>query len=118
MFHSALSLLLIAVMNLFVMGAHSSAMSASSSHSMAGMKHTKTSVTCITLCTSATSQKLTDLEIFDNEDDDEPSKASYLINQDSLQSLAAFHSSIAREAVKFEPPPGLPGYIRFAVFRA
>lgn len=104
-------------MNLFVMGAHSSAMSMSSSHSMSGMKHAKTSVSCISLCASATSYKLNDLEIIDNEDEDEPSKPFYTACQQPLLSLASQHTALAREAVKFEPPPGLPAYIQFAVFR-
>lgn len=105
-------------MNLFVMGAHSSAMSMSSSHSMSGMKHAKTSVSCISLCASATTYRLNDLEIIDNdEDDDEPSTPFYTAFQQPLLSLALQHTSLAREAVKFEPPPGLPAYIQFAVFR-
>lgn len=117
MLYSITSLLLIAVMNLFVMGAHSSAMSMSSSHSTSGMKHAKTSVSCISLCASATSYRLSDLEIIENEDDDEPSAPFYLAFQQPLYSLNSHHTAVAREAVKFEPPPGLPAYIQFAVFR-
>lgn len=104
-------------MNLFVMGAHSSAMSMSSSHSMSGMKHAKTSVSCISLCASATTYRLSDLEIIDNEEDDEPSTPFYTAFQQPLLGLASQHTVLAREAVKFEPPPGLPAYIQFAVFR-
>lgn len=104
-------------MNLFVMGVHSSAMSMSSSHSMSGMKHAKTSVSCISLCASATAYRLSDLEVIDNEDDDEPSTPFYTAFQQPLLRLASQHTALAQEAVKFEPPPGLPGYILFAVFR-
>lgn len=107
-FHTVLSLLLITVMNIFVLGAHSSAMS--------GMKHAKTSVGCITLCASTSSNRLSDIEIIDNEDD-EPGEPFYTAYQQPLLSLESHHTAIAREAVKFEPPPGIPGYIRFAVFR-
>lgn len=114
--YSITSLLLIGVMNLFVMGAHSSAMSMTSSHSMTGMKHANTSVSCISLCVFATTYKLSDLEVIDNEDDDEPSTPFYTAYQQSLHRLASQHTVRAREAVKFEPPPGLPAYIQFAVF--
>lgn len=93
-------------------------MAMSSSHSMTGMKHAKTSVNCITLCASATSNKLNDLEVIDEEDNEEPSEPFYVAYRQPLAALATYHSHIARYAVKFEPPPGVPVYIRLAVFRA
>lgn len=92
-------------------------MPASSAPSVPVMKHLRTSVSCVTLCASATSNKLKDLENFDNEDDHEPRKPFYITYQQPLQGFEAYHTTLAREVVKFEPPPGLPGYIRFAVFR-
>ena len=107
-FRVALPAFLVVLLNVFAFGVHTAAFAASSGHSMAGMKHTSTSSSCVSLCTTAPIRKEDDIDRNIEEDEDEPLP---------ILSLAKQHSEGARYAVRIEPPPGLPAYIEYAVFR-
>ncbi len=115
--YSAMSLILVAILNLFVFGGHSSAMSSGSAHSMGSAKHTKASQNCMTLCMSASQREAHELGVVDENEDKEPSVPFYTVSQQAIQLLEKLHTTYAKFAVLFEPPPGLPLYIQFATLR-
>ena len=116
-FRVALPAFLVVLLNVFAFGVHTAAFAASSGHSMAGMKHTSTSSSCVSLCTTAPIRKEDDIDRNIEEDEDEPLPPFYTLYQQPILSLAKQHSEGARYAVRIEPPPGLPAYIEYAVFR-
>lgn len=85
-------------------------------HNMHGMEHGR-SINCITLCTSTT-PKNESPTFEDGEEDKQKPDVSF--QPDPAQIILALshrYSEMARAVTDFEPPPGLPAYILFSVFR-
>ena len=89
---------------------------AQSMHNMHGMEHSRNTA-CITLCTSTTPNN--ESPTFEDNDEDKK-KPDISFQPDPTQIILALseqHTATARIATEFEPPPGLPAYILFSVFR-
>lgn len=86
-------------------------------HSMHGMDHGVRSTTCITLCTSTTPQNESPTFEDDDEDKQKPDVSFQPDQAQVILALSYRHTEIARTVTEFEPPPGLPAYILFSVFR-
>jgi hypothetical protein len=88
-----------------------------SMQTMHGSDHSR-STTCVTLCTSTTPGS--ESPTFEHEEEDKKNKPDVSFQPDQAQIILALsvrHTEIARAATDFEPPPGLPAYILFSVFR-
>ena len=83
---------------------------------MHGMEHSR-STTCITLCTSTTPQNESPTFEDDDEDKQKPDVSFQPDQAQVILALSYRHTEIARTVSEFEPPPGLPAYILFSVFR-
>ncbi len=96
---------------------HASAMSAMPSHEMSGMNHGSSDATsCATLCRTAVINKEDNVINNDeSEDDTEPAIAFYAQNQ----TLQTDEKSAAQRlyAAEIKPPPKIPIYILYGVFR-
>lgn len=116
-FHLVMSLALAILLNVFLVGAHASALS-SASHTMAGTKHSATSLNCMTLCASAAPYKDEELDTVEEDDGDNSPHPFYVDALHALVAIEKQHTQNALIATRFEPPPGYPAYILFSVFRA
>jgi len=109
----------VAMLSDFTFGIHVSA--TSQSGMAAGMNHgamSSKSVSCASVCTTTTINRGDDLEIIENErDDDDKAVPFYALIDKHHTSISKQHSVTARELIKYEPPPGLPLYIKFASLR-
>lgn len=90
----------------------------SSMHETAGMDHggsQSSSARCATLCTSAVFSKEESIKPIYEEQDDEPGLPFYLLSQDAY--LYSKHNRSYSNAFAMRPPPKVPIYILFGVFR-
>ena len=93
-------------------------MTAMPSHDMSGMNHSSGDTgSCATLCrTALINQDTNNVNRPDNEDDDdEPTVASYATNQAGQLSEKTEKQRLYADAIK--PPPKIPVYILYGVFR-
>ncbi len=114
---STFVLLAVVLLNSLTFVGHSAAMS-TMSHEMGGMKHTSSDTTsCATLCRTAVVNK--EDAVFrddENEDDDEPALPFYAQNQQLHQDGKSITQRLY--AAEIKPPPKIPIYILYGVFRA
>lgn len=112
-----LVLMAVVLLNSISFAGHTSAMS-TMSHEMSGMKHTSSDATsCATLCrTAVVNNQENPIRSDENEDDDEPALPFYAQNQQ----LHLDRKSISQRlyAAEIKPPPKIPIYILYGVFRA
>lgn len=114
---NALVLLAVVLLNSLTFVGHSAALS-TTSHEMGGMQHTSSDATsCATLCRTAVVNK-EDAAISndENEDDDEPALPFYAQNQQAYQDGKSISQRLY--AAEIKPPPKIPIYILYGVFRA
>lgn len=115
---SAFVLLSVLLINSAGFAGHSVAMTAMS-HEIGGMSHNSSnSNTCVSLCRTPVVNKEVNIIINDeDEDDDEPLIPFYLQNQQFLQ---FDNRTLAQHlyAIATKPPPKVPAYILYSVFRA
>ena len=114
---NALVLLAVVLLNSLTFVGHSAAMS-TMSHDMNGMSHGSSDTTsCATLCRTAVVNKEENIiNVDENEDDDEPAVPFYV----QSQPLRLDEKSISQRlyAAEVKPPPKIPIYILYSVFRA
>jgi len=112
-----LVLLAVVLLNSISFAGHTSAMS-TMSHEMGGMKHTSSDATsCATLCrTAVVSKEENIINNDESEDDDEPAIPFYL----QSKPLQLDEKSVLQRlyAAEIKPPPKIPIYILYGVFRA
>lgn len=97
---------------------HTSVVTATSSHEMNGMNHsTSESGSCATLCRSTVVNRdiFTILHQDQEDDDDKPPKTLYSLSQRAYTSEKLIKQQQYADAVK--PPPKVPVYIMYNVFR-
>lgn len=96
---------------------HASAMTAMPSHEMSGMSHSSGDTgSCATLCrTALVNRNTNDINHPDNEDDDEPATPFYSLALVSVVDEKEVKQKLYADAVK--PPPKIPVYILYGVFR-
>ena len=112
-----LVLLAVVLLNSISFAGHTSAMS-TMSHEMSGMSHSSSDASsCATLCRTAVFNKEDNLINNDeSEDDTEPAVPFYIQNQPiQLDEKSATQRLYAAE---IKPPPKIPIYILYGVFRA
>ncbi len=113
---NALVLLAVVLINSISFAGHTSAMS-SMSHEMGSMKHGSSDATsCATLCRTAVINKEDNVINDDeSEDDTEPAIAFY----GQSQTLSTDEKSLSQHlyAAEIKPPPKIPIYILYGVFR-
>lgn len=114
---NSLVLLAIVLLNSLTFVGHSAAMS-TMSHDMSGMSHGSTDATsCATLCRTAVINKEEDANNYDeSEDDKEPAAPFYA--QDQPLRLDKKSATQRLYAADIKPPPKIPIYILYGVFRA
>ena len=112
----SLVVLAVVLLNSISFGAHTSAMS-TMSHDMSGMSHGSSDATsCATLCRTAVINKEDNIINSDeSEDDTEPAIPFYSQNQ----ALKTDEKSVSQRlyAAELKPPPKIPIYILYGVFR-
>jgi hypothetical protein len=111
-----LVLLAVVLLNSISFAGHTSAMS-TMSHEMSGMNHSSSDATsCATLCRTAVVNKEENIINDDeSEDDTEPATPFYAQNQP----LRLDEKSVSQRlyAAEIKPPPKIPIYILYGVFR-
>ena len=114
---SVLILLAVLLLNSFGFAGHTSAMS-TMSHEMSGMSHSSSDTSsCSTLCrTVVVSREENVIRNDENEDDDEPVLSFYVQHNSWLSDDKTLKQELYADAVK--PPPKIPVYILYGVFRA
>lgn len=115
LFTSILTVFTVLLLNTFGSALHASAMPVTS-HEMGSMNHeTSSSVSCATLCRSAVinKEKILDLEL--DKEDDEPSIPFYA--QSEVWKFSEVHVNQRNYANSIKPPPKIPIYILYGVFR-
>lgn len=114
---NTLILLAVVLLNSLTLVGHSAAMS-TMSHDMSGMSHGSSDATsCATLCRTAVVNKEENvINDSENEDDDEPALLFYA----QTQQLRTDEKSVSQRlyAAETKPPPKIPIYILYGVFRA
>lgn len=118
LFRPLVYLLILISANLFVSGMHASASSVQPANQMPGMKHATTLPNCTLSCNIASANKTEENEISDKDDDKKANDLFPSYSQLALTSLNNQHTAEAMSATKAEPPPGVPYYIQFSVFRS
>ena len=114
---NALVLLAVVLLNSISFAGHTSAMS-SMSHEMGGMKHSSSGASsCATLCRTAVVNKEESIISNDEDEDDDKPVAPFYEQDLPIQSDS---KSIAQRlyAAEIKPPPKIPIYILYGVFRA
>lgn len=113
---NALVLIAVVLLNSLTFAGHTSAMS-TMSHDMSGMSHGSSDATsCATLCRTAVIHKEENIVSNDeNEDDTEPTIPFYSQNQP----LRTDEKSVSQRlyVAEIKPPPKIPIYILYGVFR-
>jgi hypothetical protein len=114
---SALILLAVLLLNSVTVAGHTSAMS-TMSHEMGGMSHNSSDTrSCSTLCrTAVVSREENAIRNDENEDDDEPVLPFYVQDTNWLSDSKTLKQELYADAIK--PPPKIPIYILYGVFRA
>ncbi len=115
---NTLVLLAVILLNSLTFVGHSAAMS-TMSHGMGGMKHATTSdaTSCATLCrTAVINKEENSVNDSESEDDTEPAVPFYA----QSQLLQTDEKSVSQHlyAAEIKPPPKIPIYILYGVFRA
>jgi hypothetical protein len=110
------ALVAIVLLNSIGTAGHASAMS-TMSHEMSGMNHSSSDASsCATLCRTAVLNKEdTNINREDDEDDDKLATVLYAQSQTLLTDYKSVTQRLYADTVK--PPPKVPIYIRYAVFR-
>ncbi len=117
LFQKVTVLLTLVLVSGFGLVNHVAAMQSTMPQMNGSMEHSqsaKSSPGCITLCTNVVFNK-DDLLNPASEEDDEPMVPFYSQNQDQLFSEALLKQKLYADVVK--PPPKIPIYILYAVFR-
>ena len=114
---SALILLAVLLLNSVSFAVHTSAVS-TMSHDMNGMSHNSSDTSsCSTLCrTAVVSREENAIRNDENEDDDEPVLPFYVQDNNWVSDSKTLKQELYADAVK--PPPKIPVYILYGVFRA
>ncbi|MBL8160209.1 hypothetical protein JNJ66_07195 [Candidatus Saccharibacteria bacterium] len=114
---SALILLAVLLLNSVTVAGHTSAMS-TMSHEMGGMSHNSSDTrSCSTLCrTAVVSREENAIRNDENEDDDEPVLPFYVQDMNWLSDSKTLKQELYADVIK--PPPKIPIYILYGVFRA
>ena len=113
----ALVLLAVVLLNSLTFVGHSTAMS-TMSHEMSGINHSSSNASsCATLCRTAVVNKDENvIKNDENEDDNEPELPFYIQNQplqiDSKSMVQRLY------VTEIKPPPKVPIYILYGIFRA
>lgn len=103
------------LLNTFGLALHASAMPMTS-HEMSGMNHDAgSSTSCATLCRTAVFAKEEAVVRVDEEENDEPSASQYAQLKASTSDDKSIKSRLYATNVK--PPPKIPIYILYGVFR-
>lgn len=114
---NTLVLLAVVLLNSLTFVGHSAAMS-TMSHDMSGMSHDSSDATsCATLCrTAVINKEENSVNNDESEDDNEPALPFYI----SDQPLRLDEKSVTQRlyAAEVKPPPKIPIYILYGVFRA
>lgn len=115
-FKNTLVLLAVVLLNSLTFVGHSAAMS-TMSHDMSGMNHGSSDATsCATLCRTAVVNKEENIINNDESEDDERAASFYT----QSQPLRLDGKSVQQRlyAAEIKPPPKIPIYILYGVFRA
>lgn len=114
---SALILSAVLLLNSVVFVGHTSAMS-TMSHDMGGMSHNSSDTSsCSTLCrTAIVNREENAVRNDENEDDDEPGLPFYVLDNNRVSDSKTLKQELYSDALK--PPPKIPVYILYGVFRA
>ena len=114
---SALILLAVLLLNSVTFAGHTSAMS-TMSHDVDGMSHKSSDTSsCSTLCrTAVVSREENAVRNDESEDDDEPVLPFYVQDNNWVSDSKTLKQELYADAVK--PPPKIPVYILYGVFRA
>lgn len=114
---NTLVFLAVVLLNSLIFAGHSAAMS-TMSHEMNGMSHDSSNTSsCATLCrTAVVNKEEIVINVDENEDDDEPVVPFYAQNR--LLRLDEKSVSQRLYAAEVKPPPKIPIYILYGVFRA
>lgn len=116
------SLLILVTISGFGLMNHVSAMPASMhqmNHDSTHAQHSQSSnaARCVTLCTSAVVTREDELkDVTENEDNDEPVVPFYVLYRSSIYDNESI--SVALTVASVKPPPKVPIYILYSVFRA
>ncbi len=114
---NVLAIVAIVLLNSIGIASHASAI-ATASHDMGAMSHSyEDTGSCATLCrTALVNQNTNNINRPDNEDDeDDPIVAFYAASQSWLLSDKTEKQRLYADAIK--PPPKIPVYILYGVFR-
>lgn len=119
-FHGAVSLVMLALLNVLALGIHAAALQPVHVGPLKGALHQTGAITCLTVCTTATNHKEEVVKDTDKDEDDALQPPFYIQFQTPpLIGLEEKHSKEARSAIDREPPlGGPPAYIGLTVFRA
>ena len=112
-----LVLLAVVLLNSISFAGHTSAMS-TMSHEMGGMSHNSSDTrSCSTLCrTAIVNREENAVRNDENEDDDEPGLPFYVLDNNRVSDSKTLKQELYSDALK--PPPKIPVYILYGVFRA
>ena len=115
LFTSIITLFTILLLNTFGSALHASAMPMTA-HELGSMNHeTSSSVSCATLCRTAVISKDEFLNLELNEENDEPTIPFYA--QGEVWKFSEIHVNQRTYADSIKPPPKIPIYILYGVFR-
>ena len=114
---SALILSAVLLLNSVAFVGRTSAMS-TMSHDMGGMSHNSSDTSsCSTLCrTAIVNREENAVRNDENEDDDEPGLPFYVLDNNRVSDSKTLKQELYSDALK--PPPKIPIYILYGVFRA
>lgn len=114
---SALILSAVLLLNSVAFVGHTSAMS-TMSHDMGGMSHNSSDTSsCSTLCrTAIVNREENAVRNDENEDDDEPGLPFYVLDNNRVSDSKTLKQELYSDELK--PPPKIPVYILYGVFRA
>lgn len=115
--NSTVILLAVLLLNSVSFAGHTSAVS-TMSHDMNGLSHNSSDTSsCSTLCrTAVVSREENAIRNDENEDDDEPVLPFYVQDNNWVSDSKTLKQELYADAVK--PPPKIPVYILYGVFRA
>lgn len=115
LFTSIITVFTVLLINTFGSALHTSAMPMTS-HDMGSMNHeTSSSVSCATLCRTAVINKEDILNLENDEENNEPTIPFYA--QSEVWKFSEIHVNQRIYADSVKPPPKIPIYILYSVFR-
>lgn len=114
---NVLILAAIVLLNPVAIAGHASA-SSTMPHDMGGMSHNSSDTSsCSTLCrTAIVNREENAVRNDENEDDDEPGLPFYVLDNNRVSDSKTLKQELYSDALK--PPPKIPVYILYGVFRA